>query len=136
MNVYRYFLFCLTQRYGRITRRLFASLFGTHINTAALLYILSAEHDASIKPLYVLMFLYWINNYPTEDVCADYWDVDVKTWRKYVWAVIAALFLKLDTIDLDNREMDALFAAVLDATVCRVQRPPALQYIHYTILHL
>jgi hypothetical protein len=86
-----------------IRQDVFSALYGVHFMTAAILYTLIVEQVPELKVVHMLWFLHWIRHYPTIQDAAVRWQCDTKTFRKYTWIVLAALFLSLDSVCAFNR---------------------------------
>jgi len=93
-----HYLSFITQHHGNISSRVFHSLYGVHFLTAAVLWTCASTKDPTLQPIHILWFLYWIKSYSNIDVGSDHWQCDAKTFRKYLYKVILALFCGLDTI--------------------------------------
>lgn len=93
-----YFFSYITPTHSQTNARTFHSLYGVAFQTAAILFAAAVSYDITISPLHILWFLHWCRQYPTVDVGSHYWGCDVKTYRKYLFRVLLALFVKLHTV--------------------------------------
>lgn len=92
------FLHVIDTMHPHISLRKFRSMYGVHFCTAAILWLVAASIDTSLTPLYIFWFFYWARTYCVEEVGADHWKYDLKTYRKYVYKVLIALFVGLDSV--------------------------------------
>lgn len=97
-NNFVFFINYIKRTYSNITLRTFRSLYGIHIFTAAILYMYAVSANNDIEAPHILWFLHWIKTYNTVDVNASYWKCDPKTFRKYVYQALLALFGSLDSV--------------------------------------
>jgi hypothetical protein len=83
-----------------------SSLFGVSPETITILWLLFNQMELCfvLQPVHLLWALYFLKHYPTCDAAAHHWQCDVKTYRLYIWRVIAALFTYLDTVSVLFRE--------------------------------
>ena len=92
------FLSVVFVKHQAVSLQKFRALYGVHFLTAAIIWIMAASVDSDITPEHILMFLEWLKEYPIEDIGAYHWKCDVKTYRKYLYKVLVALFITLDTV--------------------------------------
>lgn len=97
-----YILFVFLQfiifKFNNIKQKKFEQIFGVHCLTAAYLYTIVNTYNPSIHPLWVLQFLHWIRQYPTNAHATFFWDIDVKTWRSHILQVLYTLFIGLNMV--------------------------------------
>lgn len=87
----------VTKEYGKCDRT-FTNLFGVTKETAAILYSLCVQHNSDVEPKWILEFLHWARQYPTEEHASFTWRIDPKTWRKRFHAMLITLWECLDTV--------------------------------------
>lgn len=91
-----------TLRYlgNNCTNRKFRSHFGISIHTAILLweFLKNVELPFEIQPVHLLWTFYFLKLYNPVDVASQFWNCDCKTYRLYVWRVICALFVYLNSV--------------------------------------
>lgn len=92
------FLQFIIFKYGNIHQNKFQLIYGVYCLTAAYLYAVAYTQDPSIHPLWILQFLHWIHQYPTNIHATQFWNIDPKTWRKHIYEVLFALVLGLNTV--------------------------------------
>lgn len=92
------FLQFIIFKYGNIHYKKFEQLFGVHCLTAGYLYAIAYTHDPTLHPVWILQFLHWICHYPTNVHAAQFWNIDVKIWRKHIYLVLFVLVLGLNTV--------------------------------------
>jgi hypothetical protein len=79
----------------------FRALFGVGLQTVLFSWILllKVDGDVEIEPVHLLWTLYFLKQYPiSRNVW--YFKVDRKTFKKYVWRVIALLHIHLNTVSI------------------------------------
>ncbi len=64
--------------------------------------LLNTELEDNIEVLHLIWTLHFLRHYPTEYEAEYEWDVDFKTWRKYVFETIA-LSEALNTVRIPDR---------------------------------
>lgn len=92
-----------------IDQRKVSSLYGVPLDVLLLLWNILLAISIAELPVefhHLLWALHFMKNYPTEDVGSAFWNVDRKTYRKYVWRVIILLYLYLDTVSISHDSRD------------------------------
>ena len=85
----------------RFSHRTFRGLCGCSIYTAVVLWKGLQEirvEEFTLTPIHLLWTLYFLKTYPTVEVATVMWQCDSKTFRLWIWRVIALLYLKFDTV--------------------------------------
>jgi hypothetical protein len=88
------------------TLRVWRAHFGVSPSCALILWLLLKITAAEcavpyvILPRHLFWALYWMKVYNTEDVSCAFLHCDPKTFRLWVWRVLALLFYGLDTVHI------------------------------------
>jgi hypothetical protein len=80
MDSFINFINFILSYHGDIPLNHFARLYGVHLFTACLLFHFASSLFSNITPVYLLMFLDWIRNYPTVAQILEKWKCDPKTF--------------------------------------------------------
>jgi len=80
--------------------------------------------------------LYFLKNYPSEDTACSRWKTTRKTYRKWIWRVLDALFFSLPfTVNFNNRFKgwtNKCPSFILDCTECAIVEPSDIEWEYYS----
>jgi hypothetical protein len=88
-----------------MTSRRFTATFDACYQTFDFIWQLISKYSNKIKLEHLQQTLFWLKNYPTLDVCATTWQVDIKTFDKWLWETIKTLAFCLNTVSTLHRNI-------------------------------
>jgi hypothetical protein len=76
-----------------------------HFMSFDFLWQLISKYSNKIKFEHLQQTLFLLKNYPTLNVCATKWQVDIKTFDKWLWEIIKTLSSCLNTVSILHRNI-------------------------------
>jgi len=109
--------------------RHFRGNYGVSEGSFNLIVELLEWYDVTIKAKHVLWALYFLHNYPTQDIMETIFKTNKETLTSWIWKVIIifteVIIPKFKIIDIDKRTFlkYSTLSLVIDGTECPINRP-------------